>query len=57
MFSKIGVLKSFAKFTGKHMYQSLSLNKVVGVRNATLLMTPVNFAKIFRTPFVLEHLR
>ena len=57
MFSKIGVLKSFAKFTGKHMYQSLSFNKVVGVRNATLLMTPVNFAKIFRTPFVLEHLR
>ena len=28
---KIGVLRNFAKFTGKHMYQSLFFNKVAGL--------------------------
>ena len=37
MFFKIGVLKGFSKFIGKHLYQSLSFNKVVGVKPATLL--------------------
>ena len=27
-----GVLKSFAKFTGKHLYQSLFFNKVAGLQ-------------------------
>ena len=30
MFCKIGVLKNFVKFTGKHLCQSLVLNKVAG---------------------------
>ena len=55
---KKGVLKKFLKFTGKHMYQSLFLNKVAGLRSATLLKKrlrhwcfPVNFAKFLRTHF------
>ena len=56
---KKGVLRNFQKFTGKHLYQSLFFNKVVGLRSATLLETrpwhrcfPVNFAKFLRTPFL-----
>ena len=30
VFCKNGVLRNFAKFTGKHLYQSLFLNKVAG---------------------------
>ena len=33
---KKGVLRNFTKFTGKHLHQSLSLNKVAGLRPATL---------------------
>ena len=36
-----GVLRNFAKFTGKHLCQSLFLNKVAGLRPATLLKTRV----------------
>ena len=32
-----GVLKKYAKLTGKHLCQSLFLNKVAGLRPATLL--------------------
>ena len=53
-----GVLRNFTKFTGKHLCQSLSFNKVAGVRPAILLKKrlwhrcfPVNFAKFLRTPF------
>ena len=52
------VLRNFAKFTGKHLCQSLLLNKVAGLRLATLLKKrpwhrcfPVNFAKFLRTLF------
>ena len=52
------VLKNFAKFTGKHLCQSLLFNKVVGLRPATLLKKrlrhkcfPVNFAKFLSTRF------
>ena len=31
MFCKNGVLRNFAKFTGKHLCQSLFLNKVAGL--------------------------
>ena len=31
-----GVLRNFAKFTGKHLCQSLVFNKFVGLRRATL---------------------
>ena len=30
-FFKLGVLKNFAKFTGKHLCQSLFFNKVAGL--------------------------
>ena len=43
-FYKKGVLKNFAKFTGKYLCQSLFFNKV-----ATL--SPVNFAKFITAPF------
>ena len=44
---KKGVLRNFAKFTGKLLCQSLFFNKVVGLRN---------FAKFLSTPFLIEHL-
>ena len=54
-----GVPRNFAKFTGKHPCQSLFLNKVTGLRAATLLKKrlwhrcfPVNFVKFLRTPFL-----
>ena len=34
---KINVLENFAKFTEKHLCQSLFVNKVAGLRPATLL--------------------
>ena len=37
VFCKKDVLENFTKFTGKHLCQSLFLNKVAGVRPATLL--------------------
>ena len=53
------VLRNFAKFTGKHLFQSLYFNKVPGLRPATSLKKrvwhrcfPVNFAKFLRTPFL-----
>ena len=56
---KKGVLRNFAKFTGKHLCQRLFFNKVAGLRPATLLKKslwhryfPVNFAKFLRTPFL-----
>ena len=58
------VLRSFAKFTGKHLCQSLFFNKVAGFRLATLLKKklwqrcfPVNYAKSLGTPFLTEQLR
>ena len=37
MLFKIGFLKKFAKFTGKHLCQSLFFNKVACLRPTTLL--------------------
>ena len=61
---KKGVLRKFSKFTGKHLCQSLYLNKVACLRPATLFKKrlwhrcfPVSFAKFLRTPFLTEHLR
>ena len=63
VFCKIGVLRNFAKFTGKHPCQSLLFNKVADLRPATLLKKrlwhrcfPVNFAKFLKTPFITKHL-
>ena len=55
---KKGALKNFAKFTGKQLRQSLFLNKIAGLRPATLLKKRlwhrcflVNFAKFQRNLF------
>ena len=53
VFCKKGVLRNFAKFTGKRLYQSLFFNKVAGLRRPANLLKkrlwhycfPVNFAK------------
>ena len=57
-----GVLKSFTKFTRKHLCRSMFFNEVAGWGSATLLKKrlrhrcfPVNFAKFLRTP-ILEYL-
>ena len=64
VFCKKGVLSSFAKFTGKQLWQSLFFNKVVGLGSATSLKKRlwhrrffVNFAKFIRTSFLTRHLR
>ena len=63
-FSRKYFLRNFAKFTEKHLRQSLFFSKVAGLRPATLLKKrlwhrcfPINFAKFPRTPFLTEHLR
>ena len=48
VFCKKGIFKNFAKFTGKHLCQSLFFNKVVGLRSAKFLRTPF----FYRTPMV-----
>ena len=64
VFCRKGILTNSAKFTGKHLFQSLLFNKVAGLGPATLLKKrlwhrcfPANFAKFLRTPFFTEHLR
>ena len=59
MFCQKGVLRNFAKFTGKQMCLNLFFNKVAGLRPATLLKKwlchrcfPVNVAKFLRTRFL-----
>ena len=56
---KKGVLRNFAKFTGKNLCQSLFFNKVAGLWPATLLKKrlwqrcfSVNFAGFLGTPFL-----
>ena len=53
----LGVLRSFAKLTGKYLCQSLFFNKVAGLRpllkkRLWYRCFPVNFAKFLRTPFL-----
>ena len=64
LFCKKGVLGNFIKFTGKHLYQSLLINKVADFRPATLLKKrlwhscfSMIFVKFLRTTFSTEHLR
>ena len=56
---KIGVLKNFTRFAGKHLCQGLFFNKVASHRPPTLLKKrlwhwcfSVNFTKFLRTPFI-----
>ena len=50
---KTVVLRNFAKFTEKHLCQTLLFNKVAGLRPATLLKRKF-FAKFERTPFLIS---
>ena len=45
MFIKMGNLKNFTKFTGKHLCQRLFLNKVAGLSNSG------EFCEIFKNIF------
>ena len=63
VFCKKGVPRNFAKFTRKHLCQSLFFNKVADLRRAILLKKTlwhgyfcVNFWKFLGTPFLKEHL-
>ena len=60
MFCKKGVVKNFAKFEGKHLFQSLFFCKAAGnfVKKETLWhrYLPVNFAKFLTTAFYIERL-
>ena len=58
VFFKKDVLKNFAKFTGKHLCQSLFYNKVADMRPATLLKKrlvqffSMNISTFLRTPIL-----
>ena len=54
VFSKKGVLSNFAKFTGKHLCQSLFYNTLL-IKRLWHRWFPVNFAIFLRTPFLPEH--
>ena len=49
---KIGVLKNFVKFTGKHLCQSLYFNKVAG---DLAQVFSCKFCEIFKKNFFTEH--
>ena len=57
-----GVLRHFAKFTGKHLCQGLFFKKAAGLRMQFIKKRPwyrcfpVNFAEFLGAPFILEHL-
>ena len=61
-FIRKDILKNFAKFTGKHLCQSLFCNKVAGLRSATLLKKDLDrgvfcvFCRIFKNTYFEEHL-
>ena len=61
VFCQKGVLKNFAKFTGKHQCQSLFFNKVAGLRpkacnfikkEAPALVFSCEFCEIFKNTFL-----
>ena len=58
-----GVHRNFAKFTGKHLRQSLFFNKVAGgacnfIKKETLAQVfSCEFCEIFKNTFFTEHLR
>ena len=61
VFYKKSVLRDFTKFTGKHLCQSLSFNKVAGLSSATFLKKRLaqvfscEFYEIFKNNFFTEH--
>ena len=52
---KKNVLRKFAKFTGKHLSQSLFFNKVTGLRPAQVF--PCEFCEFSKNTFFTEHLQ
>ena len=62
MFFKVGVLKSYAIFTGNHLRWSHFCIKFQSFRPATLKVTPTKvlfgeYCKFFKNSFFIEHLR
>ena len=64
VFTKKCNLKSFAKFTGKHLFQSLLFNEVAGFSACSFIkketyaqVFPCEFWEIFKSTFFTEHLR
>ena len=69
MFSEVGILKTFAKFTRKHLRWSLFLNKFAGLKFAALQPATLfkkktqaqvlscKFLEIFNNVFLTKHLR
>ena len=54
---KKGVLRNFAKLTGKHLWQSLFFNKVAGLWQETLTQVfSCEFCEISKNTFFTEHL-
>ena len=53
---KKGVLKSLAKFTGKHLCWSLFLIKLQQIKSATLLMFSCEICEIFKNTYFGKHL-
>ena len=51
VFCEKGVLRNFAKFTGKHLCQSLFLNKVAGLRSKVQVF-PCKFCEISKNTFL-----
>ena len=51
MFCKKGVLRNLAKFTGKHLCQSLFFNKVVGLRLTYNFIKKETLAQVFSCEF------
>ena len=62
VFCEKGVYRNLAKFTGKHLCQSLFFNTVAGgacnfiKKEALAQMFSCEFCEILRTPFFTEHL-
>ena len=61
-FFKIGPLKDFAKFKGKHLCWNLFFNVVGDLKASNVVKKrfqhsyfPLNFQKLLRTPFFIEH--
>ena len=56
VFFKIGVIKNFTVFVGKHMCLSLFFNKVAGLKKRLQhRFFPVNIVKCLKTAFFIEH--
>ena len=56
VFHKKGVLKNFAKFTGKHLCQSLFFKKNFIKKETLAQVFSCEFCEIFKNTFFTEHL-